>query len=234
MTDAVIDVEAIVKTYPSGVRALAGVDLRVTVGEAVGVLGGNGAGKTTLIRIVTTLMRPTSGHGRVLGHDLSRDGARIRAHLGVVSQDCTLDHGLSVRRNLTFHAAFHGVPRRVARTRAAELLDWLDLTAAADTPIHALSGGMRRKVMLIRALLTEPRLLVLDEPTVGLDPDSRAAVWERLQRCRANGTTLLLSTHHRDEAEALCDRTVLLENGRLRLAGQEELARWFAGGADAA
>ncbi|MGE5518051.1 MAG: ABC transporter ATP-binding protein [Bacteroidota bacterium] len=225
-----IAAEAVGKTYASGVQALAGVDLRVAAGEAVGILGGNGAGKTTLIRILTTLMRPSAGRVRVLGRDPAHDGVRIRAELGVVSQDCTLDHALSVRRNLAFHAAFHGLDRRTARLRAAELLDWLALAPYADTAIHALSGGTRRKVVLARALLTQPRLLVLDEPTSGLDPDSRTAVWARLQRCRRAGTTLLLSTHHRDEAEALCDRTVLLESGRLRTAGTDELARWFAGG----
>lgn len=229
-----IAVRAVTKTYPSGTRALAGADLRVEAGEAVGILGANGAGKTTLIRILATLLRPTSGHVRVLGLDPARAATRIRAALGVVSQDCTLDHSLSVRRNLSFHAAYYGMDRSLARRRSAEVLDWLGLTEHADAPIHALSGGTRRKVMLARALLPRPPLLVLDEPTAGLDPDSRAAVWRHLRACRSEGATLLLSTHHRDEAEALCDRTVLLEQGRLHPAAPGELARWFAGGHDAA
>ncbi|HLO78087.1 MAG TPA: ABC transporter ATP-binding protein [Magnetospirillum sp.] len=227
---AIVEAEGLAKTYPSGVTALDGVDLRVQPGEAVGILGANGAGKTTLIRILSTLMRPGSGRVRVFGLCGAAHGPRIRARLGVVSQDCTLDHSLTVRRNLGFHGAFHGMPRAAVRRRADELMAWLELGRYADTPIHALSGGTRRKVMLARALLTEPDLLVLDEPTTGLDPDSRAAVWARLRQCRDGGTTLVVSTHHRDEAEALCDRTALMEGGRLRAAAAEDIDRWFAGG----
>ncbi|MGE5548442.1 MAG: ABC transporter ATP-binding protein, partial [Solirubrobacterales bacterium] len=190
--EAAIVASGLMKTYPGGVQALGGVSFRVAAGESFGILGANGAGKTTLLRILSTLMRPSAGHVSILGLSATSEGVRIRRRLGVVSQDCTLDHHLTVRRNLAFHAGYHGLPRAVGRLRIDGALAWLGLDDWADAPIHTLSGGTRRKVMIARALLTEPAVLILDEPTAGLDPDTRQTVWARVRACRAGGTTVIL------------------------------------------
>jgi ABC-type multidrug transport system ATPase subunit len=221
----VVQVDSIGKTYAGGVRALEHVSFQVAEGETFGILGVNGAGKTTLIRIVSTLMRPSHGRVTLFGRT---EGAAIRRRMGVVSQDCTLDPHLTVRRNLFFHALFFGLsgPRR--KRRMDEALSWLGLEHCADAAIHTLSGGTKRKVMIARALLAEPDLLILDEPTTGLDPEARAVVWSRLRACAAAGTTILLSTHHRDEAEALCHRVGVIEAGRMADGHPDTLDAWFA------
>jgi len=146
----------------------------------------------------------------------------------VVSQDCTLDPHLTVRRNLSFHALFFGLPGPRRKQRIDEALAWLGLEHCADAAIHTLSGGTKRKVMIARALLAEPALLILDEPTTGLDPEARAVVWSRLRACAAAGTTIVLSTHHRDEAEALCHRVGVIEQGRMADGRSDALDAWFA------
>lgn len=224
-TAPAVRVEGIGKTYAGGVRALEHVSFQVAEGETFGILGANGAGKTTLIRIVSTLMRPSRGCVALFGRT---DAAAIRRRMGVVSQDCTLDPHLSVRRNLLFHALFFGLSAARRRQRVEDALDWLGLDRCADAAIHTLSGGTKRKVMIARALLPEPALLILDEPTTGLDPEARAVVWNRLRACGATGTTIVLSTHHRDEAEALCRRVGVIEAGRMADGRLDALDAWFA------
>lgn len=229
----VVRVEQVGKTYPTGTRALEDVSFSVAAGETFGILGANGAGKTTLIRIVTTLMRPSAGRIAVFGLPVESGAVSIRRRMGVVSQDCTLDPHLTVRRNLLFHALFFGLSSRRRKVGIDEALTWLGLDHCADAPIHTLSGGTKRKVMIARALLAEPALLVLDEPTSGLDPETRALVWSRLRACGAAGTTILLSTHHRDEAEALCHRVGVIEHGRMACEQPDALDAWFGRAANA-
>lgn len=225
MTESAVWVDGIGKTYAGGVRALDHVSFQVAEGETFGILGANGAGKTTLIRIVSTLMHPSQGRVVLFGRT---DAAAVRRRMGVVSQDCTLDPRLSVRRNLFFHALFFGLSAPRRKQRIDEALSWLGLERCADSEIHTLSGGTKRKVMIARALLADPALLILDEPTTGLDPETRAVVWSRLRACAAAGTTILLSTHHRDEAEALCHRVGVIEGGRMADDRPDALNAWFA------
>jgi len=211
-----IRIEGLVRDYPGGVRALDGVDLEVPPGEIFGLLGVNGAGKSTLIKIITTLLRPHAGKVRVMGWDPRREAVPIKRILGVVPQENNLDHELSLRQNLEFHCRYAGLPRRVFAPRVALWLERLELGAKQRARIMQLSGGTRRKVMLAKAFLTEPRLLVLDEPTNGLDPAVRRRVWESIADFREKGGTVFLSSHDLDEVERLCDRVAILHNGRLR------------------
>lgn len=231
-------------TYPGGHVALAGLSLHVRPGEVFGLLGANGAGKTTLIKVLATLLRPTRGSLRVLGLDPACDPAAIKRRLGVVPQDNNLDVDLGVRDNLLFHCRYFGLSRIEAAKRVDRWLADLGLADKAGAEVMQLSGGSKRKLMLAKAFLTEPRLLVLDEPTTGLDPEIRAAIWRHIAAFRAGGGTVFLSTHHLEEAERLCDRVALVRGGAVvacdapaRLAaGQggadmEEIFRRLAGSA---
>jgi len=193
--------------------AVAGIDFDVAPGEAFGFLGPNGAGKSSTMRMIQCVSPPSSGLLRVFDLDPVRDGPAIRARLGVVPQEDTLDGELTVRENLLIYARYFGMSWSVARSRAAELLDFVELAERAGASVHTLSGGMRRRLTIARALVNSPRLLLLDEPTTGLDPQARHAVWNRLHRLRAEGVTLVLTTHYMDEAEQLCDRLVVMDGG---------------------
>jgi lipooligosaccharide transport system ATP-binding protein len=199
--------------------AVDGIDVDVRRGEAFGFLGPNGAGKSSTMRMIGCVSPPTEGLLEILGLDPRRDGPRIRAKLGVCPQLDNLDVELSVRENLTTYARFFGIPRREARRRADELLEFVQLAERADSKVEPLSGGMKRRLTIARALVNEPEIVLLDEPTTGLDPQARHLVWERLFRLKQQGVTLVLTTHYMDEAEQLCDRLVVMDAGRIVAGG---------------
>nr|MDT0660568.1 ABC transporter ATP-binding protein [Micromonospora sp. DSM 115978] len=199
--------------------AVDGIDVDVQAGEAFGFLGPNGAGKSSTMRMIGCVSPPTGGELRILGMDPARDGPAIRGRLGVCPQLDNLDPELTVRENLTTYARYFGIPRRVARERAAELLDFVQLTERANSKVEPLSGGMKRRLTIARSLVNEPEIVLLDEPTTGLDPQARHLVWERLFRLKQQGVTLVLTTHYMDEAEQLCDRLVVMDGGRIVAEG---------------
>ncbi|SCG78050.1 ABC transporter ATP-binding protein [Micromonospora humi] len=199
--------------------AVDGIDVEVRRGEAFGFLGPNGAGKSSTMRMIGCISPPSGGELRILGLDPVRDGPAVRARLGVCPQLDSLDPELTVRENLTTYARYFGIPRRVARERAAELLDFVQLAERADSKVDPLSGGMKRRLTIARALVNEPEIVLLDEPTTGLDPQARHLVWERLFRLKRQGVTLVLTTHYMDEAEQLCDRLVVMDGGRIVAEG---------------
>jgi lipooligosaccharide transport system ATP-binding protein len=225
--ELLISAAGLVKRFGS-FTAVAGIDVGVRRGEAFGFLGPNGAGKSSTMRMIGCVSPPTAGTLRILGHDAVTDGPAIRARLGVVPQQDCLDVELSVRENLTVYARYFGIPRRVARRRADELLDFVQLTDRADDKVEPLSGGMKRRLTIARSLVNEPDLVLLDEPTTGLDPQARHLVWERLYRLKQRGVTLVLTTHYMDEAEQLCDRLVVMDGGRIVAEGSpaELIARY--------
>ena len=199
--------------------AVDGIDVEVRPGEAFGFLGPNGAGKSSTMRMIGCVSPPTGGELTILGLDPRRDGPAIRARLGVCPQLDNLDLELTVRENLTTYARYFGIPRRVARERATELLEFVQLGDRATSKVEPLSGGMKRRLTIARALVNEPDIVLLDEPTTGLDPQARHLVWERLFRLKQQGVTLVLTTHYMDEAEQLCDRLVVMDGGRIVAEG---------------
>ncbi|HET9708589.1 MAG TPA: ABC transporter ATP-binding protein [Gemmatimonadales bacterium] len=201
------------------VRALDSLDLDVAAGEFFALLGPNGAGKTTAIHLLATLLHPTRGSARVLGHDLVRDGLAVRRGIGLVFQEPTLDRDLSIVENLRFAARLWDLPARVAEPRINGLLDQFGLAPRRDVPVRSLSGGQRRAADIARGLLAEPRVLFFDEPTAGLDPQARRALWDSIHRLRTErSVTVVLTTHYVEEAEP-CDRVALLDHGRLSALG---------------
>jgi lipooligosaccharide transport system ATP-binding protein len=199
--------------------AVDGIDVDVRRGEAFGFLGPNGAGKSSTMRMIGCVSPPTGGELRILGMDPRRDGPAIRGRLGVCPQLDNLDVELTVRENLTTYARFFGISRKVARARADELLDFVQLSDRAASKVEPLSGGMKRRLTIARALVNEPEMVLLDEPTTGLDPQARHLVWERLFRLKQQGVTLVLTTHYMDEAEQLCDRLVVMDGGKIVAEG---------------
>ncbi|MBB5868445.1 lipooligosaccharide transport system ATP-binding protein [Allocatelliglobosispora scoriae] len=223
MTDNLIEAVGLTKTYAkagsSGFTAVDGIDLQVRRGESFGVLGANGAGKSSAMRMIACVSPITGGTLRILGRDAATDGAEIRARLGVVPQDDTVDTDLTVRENLLIYGRYFGLPWKLLRARSDELLEFARLTEKADEPVSALSGGMRRRLTIARALINEPEIVLLDEPTTGLDPQARHLLWERLFQLKQDGVTLLLTTHYMDEAEQLCDRLVVMDAGKIVAEG---------------
>jgi lipooligosaccharide transport system ATP-binding protein len=199
--------------------AVDGIDVDVHSGESFGFLGPNGAGKSSTMRMIGCVSRPTAGTLRVIGMDPVRDGVKIRSRLGVCPQQDSLDPELTVRENLVTYARYFGIARRVATARAAELLDFVQLSERANSKVEPLSGGMKRRLTIARALVNDPQLVLLDEPTTGLDPQARHLVWERLFRLKQQGVTLVLTTHYMDEAEQLCDRLVVMDGGKIVAEG---------------
>jgi ABC-2 type transport system ATP-binding protein len=197
------------------VEALAGLDLDVPPGEFFGLLGPNGAGKTTTIGILTTRVRPTGGEASVAGADVIRAPALVKQRIGVVPQRPNPDRSLSVLENLVFHAAYFGVPRSEAVRRARALLDTLGIGDRPEVRVDQLSGGQQQRLMIARALIHEPQVLFLDEPTVGLDPQARLALWDILRRLHAEGRTIVMTTHYMEEADRLCERVAIVDHGRL-------------------
>ena len=212
---AAIEVERIIKRFGQ-FTAVNGITFNVEQGEIFGLLGPNGAGKSTLIRMLTTLLPPTSGTARVAGFDIVAQADDVRRTIGVIPQAMTSDLELTVRENLLIHAKLYGVSREKRKRLIAELLDAVELTQWADTPVKNLSGGMRRRAEIARGLVHEPRIFFLDEPTTGLDPVSRTAVWEMLERIKSSrDLTVLLTTHYMDEADKLCNRIAIVDHGEL-------------------
>ncbi len=213
---AAIDVKGISKTF-SDFTAVDGVSFSVAPGEFFGLLGPNGAGKSTLIRMLTTLVPPTAGGATVAGFDIVRQPNEVRKVIGVIPQAMTSDGELSVEENLLIFAKLYEVPRRYRRQRMDELLEAVELLQWAKAPVKNLSGGMRRRVEIARGLVHDPRILFLDEPTTGLDPVSRVAVQEMLQKLRRDrDLTILLTTHYMDEADRLCDRVAIVDHGQMK------------------
>ena len=211
-----VRVEGLSKTYRGEVKALQNVSFRVGGGEAFGLLGPNGAGKTTTIGVLTTTVRPTAGEAFVGGFDVARQSLEARRVSGIVFQDSVLDRALSGRANLTLHARLWKMPKDRARTRVGELTDAMGLAEVIDRPVRTNSGGQRRRLEIARAVLAEPRVLFLDEPTVGLDPAIRHELWSLIGDLRSrDGMTLVLTTHYLEEAERLCDRIAIMDRGRV-------------------
>jgi lipooligosaccharide transport system ATP-binding protein len=199
--------------------AVDGIDFEVRRGEAFGFLGPNGAGKSSTMRMIGCVAPVTSGELRILGLDPERSGPRIRARLGVVPQQDTLDLELTVRENLYIYGRYFGLPRHALRAKVEELLDFASLADRANAKVEPLSGGMKRRLTIARSLINDPEILLLDEPTTGLDPQARHVLWDRLYRLKQSGVTLVLTTHYMDEAEQLCDRLVVMDGGRIVAAG---------------
>jgi lipooligosaccharide transport system ATP-binding protein len=226
-SDSLITARALTKRF-GDFRAVDAVDFDVRRGEAFGFLGPNGAGKSSTMRMIGCVAPVTSGTLRVLGMDPDADGPRIRARLGSVPQQDTLDLALTVRENLLVYGRYFGLSRAALRPRIDELLDFAQLTDRADSQVEQLSGGMKRRLTIARSLINEPDLLLLDEPTTGLDPQARHVLWDRLYRLKQQGVTLVLTTHYMDEAEQLCDRLVVMDGGRIVAEGSpaELIARY--------
>jgi lipooligosaccharide transport system ATP-binding protein len=201
------------------VEAVGGVSFEVAPGESFGLLGPNGAGKSTTMRMVGAVSPRTGGDLSILGLDPDRHGPEIRSQLGVVPQTDNLDFELPVLDNVIVYGRYFGLPRRLVKQRAAELLRFAQLTEKAKTRIDDLSGGMKRRLTIARALINDPKILLLDEPTTGLDPQARHILWDRLFRLKEQGTTLVLTTHYMDEAEQLCDRLIVVDHGRIMAEG---------------
>ena len=210
--DALVWARGLRKSY-GAFEAVRGIDVEVRRGELFGFLGPNGAGKSTSMRMIATVSPRTGGDLRVLGMDPETHGSQIRARLGVCPQDATLDAELSVRENLTVYGRYFGLPRDHVRRRADELLDFVNLSEKAGAKVDDLSGGMKRRLTIARSLVNDPDLLLLDEPTTGLDPQARHLLWDQLYRLKHAGVTQILTTHYMDEAEQLCDRLVVVDGG---------------------
>ena len=215
MDDVVIRTEQLTKVYPGDILAVDHLDLEVHAGEIFGLLGPNGAGKTTTAGMLTTRVIPTSGNAIVDGVDVMAHPTRAKQVIGVVPQTNTLDRSLDVYENLYFHGRFFGMTAKTAKAEAHRLLEQFRLTDRARVPVLALSGGMAQRLMVARAIMHRPAILFLDEPTAGLDPQSRIALWESLGELHADGQTILLTTHYMEEADQLCDRLAIIDHGRL-------------------
>lgn len=220
-TSTVVEARSLTKRY-GRVEAVRGIDFSISAGECFGFLGVNGAGKTTTMKMIYCRIARTSGELTVLGFDTARYAQRIRQRLGVVAQENALDPELTVLENLLLYASFFGVTGKPARQRAAELLELLSLTGKEQSRLQELSGGMKRRLVIARALINDPEMLVLDEPTTGLDPQARLLVWEKLMRFRDEGLTLLLTTHYMEEAARLCNRVAIIDEGKILAEGSPQ------------
>jgi ABC-2 type transport system ATP-binding protein len=220
-----LEIGNLVKRYDTGTEALRGVSLDIQAGEFFGLLGPNGAGKSTLIHCTTGLAQPTAGTIRVFGHDAIHHYEQARLAVGLAPQELNIDWFLTVEETLDYHAGYFGMPKRERKERALELLDIFSLTEKRNERTRTLSGGMKRRLVLARALMHRPRLLILDEPTAGVDVELRLELWHYVQRINGEGTTILLTTHYLEEAEQLCDRIAFINEGRIVAKGtSEELA----------
>jgi ABC-2 type transport system ATP-binding protein len=228
VTDKALRIEDLVKRYPTGVEALRGVSLEIEPAEFFGLLGPNGAGKSTLIHCATGLAQPTSGTIQAFGHDAIDDYAEARQAVGLAPQELNLDWFLTVEETLDYHGGYFGMPKRERRDRANELLETFSLTEKRKERTRTLSGGMKRRLILARALMHRPRLLILDEPTAGVDIELRLELWHYVQRINQEGTTILLTTHYLEEAEQLCDKVAFIDEGRIAARGSSaELAATY-------
>jgi ABC-2 type transport system ATP-binding protein len=209
----IVRTKALSKTYPGDIRAVIDLDMEIRAGEIYGFLGPNGAGKSTTIGMLTTRVTPSGGEAEVGGVDIIRNPAIAKQVIGVVPQTNTLDRAMTVAENLHFHGRYFGMSGREAREATAELLVKVRLADRADAPVMALSGGMAQRLMVARAIMHRPQILFLDEPTAGLDPQSRIALWEIIDELHQEGETIFLTTHHMEEADQLCDRVAIMDHG---------------------
>ena len=229
MTDPVILARGLRKSYGQ-FEAVRGIDFEVAPGTSFGLLGPNGAGKSTTMRMIAGVSHRSGGQLRILGMDPNEQGPRIRAHLGVVPQNDSLDDQLTVRENLIFYGRYFGLPKRWLAAKAEELIEFAQLTEKRNSRVDDLSDGMKRRLTISRALVSDPRIVLLDEPTTGLDPQARHILWDRLFQLKEKGTTLVLTTHHMDEAEQLCDRLIVIDHGQIVAEGTPPgLVREYAG-----
>jgi ABC-2 type transport system ATP-binding protein len=218
-----IEVEGLVREFKGGVHAVDGIDLRVEPGEIYGFLGPNGAGKSTTVLMLTTLLPPTAGTARVAGHDIVREGAKVRGAIGAALQEAALDPLLTGREHMRLQTALQGVPKAERRARGDALIERVGLADAADRKVRGYSGGMKRRLDLALALVHRPRLLFLDEPTTGLDPQSRADMWAEVAHlAREEGVTVFLTTQYLEEADVLADRIAIIDHGRIVARGTPE------------
>ena len=223
-----LQITDLVKRYPTGTEALKGVSLEIGEGEFFGLLGPNGAGKSTLIHCTTGLAQPTAGDIRVFGHDAIDHYQEARVAVGLAPQELNIDHFLTVAETLDYHGGYFGMPKHDRRERAEELLNEFSLTEKRDDRTRTLSGGMKRRLVLARALMHRPRLLILDEPTAGVDVELRLELWHYVQRINAEGTTILLTTHYLEEAEQLCSRIAFINHGEVVATGSSaDLAQTY-------
>jgi len=228
MSDKALHIDELEKRYPNGVEALKGVSIDIEPGEFYGLLGPNGAGKSTLIHCTTGLAQPTGGSIQVFGHDAIAGYAEARQAVGLAPQEVNLDWFLTAAETLDFHGGYFGMSKRERRERTRELLETFSLTAKADERTRTLSGGMKRRLILARALMHRPRLLILDEPTAGVDIELRLELWHYVQKINQEGTTILLTTHYLEEAEQLCGRIAFIADGQIAAEGtSEDLAARF-------
>src|SRR6202000_3474414 len=227
-TEKALEIVDLQKRYPTGVEALRGVSITIEPGDFYGLLGPDGAGKSTLIHCTPGLAQPTGGSIQVFGHDAINDYGQARAAVGLAPQEVNLDQFLTCEETLEFHGGYFGMPKRDRKERTAELLETFSLTAKAKERTRALSGGMNRRLILARALIHRPRLLILDEPTAGVDIELRLELWHYVQKINAEGTTILLTTHYLEEAEQLCDKIAFINGGEIVATGTSaELSREY-------
>jgi len=228
---AIIDVQDLWKVYPDGTQAVRGVSFSVEEGEFFGFLGPNGAGKSTTIKILITLLRASNGTATVLGHDVGKDASLIRARIGYAAQEVGLDDELTGRENLEIQGRLYHIPGPTLRQRVDEMLALVDLTADANRPAGSYSGGMRKRLDLATGLINQPRVLFLDEPTTGLDPQNRAGLWSYLERLnKEEGLTIFLTTHYLEEADRLADRIAIIDHGQIIASGTPAALKAEVGG----
>ncbi|MGI9951114.1 ABC transporter ATP-binding protein [Moorellaceae bacterium AZ2] len=221
MNDIIVEAQKLVKRY-NGFTAVKGIDFTVRARECLGFLGPNGAGKTTTVRMIYCFTPISGGKLSVLGLDVRCHPRAIKAQVGVVPQEDTLDPELTVEENLILYASYFDLPPKIARQRARELMEFTDLQDKARTSVEHLSGGMKRRLAIARALINNPKLLIMDEPTTGLDPEARRLIWEKLRQLKEKGITVLLTTHYMEEAAYLCDRVLIMNDGRILAEGAPE------------
>ena len=223
-TDAIVNIQKLVKTYPGKppVEAVKGIDLAVERGELFGLLGPNGAGKSTTISVCTTRSLPTAGRVSIAGIDVVEHPSEVRRYMGVVTQFNTLDRQCTVFENLYFHCRYFGIPHAESAKRSAELLDLFKLSERAKSSVRTLSGGLAQRVQIARAIAHNPEVLFLDEPSAGLDPQTRLALWDIIRELRQRGITVVLTTHYMEEADQLCGRVAIIDHGKILVSGTPE------------
>lgn len=225
----IVIAKRLIKDYGS-LRAVNSIDFEIKKGECFGFLGPNGAGKTTVMKVIHCFMPPTSGNVQVFNMDVTENPSGIKAKVGVMPQDDNLDPDLTVLENLIVYARYFDISKKVSSALASKLLEFVEMKEKADVNIRDLSGGMKRRLLLARALINNPELLMLDEPTVGLDPHSRRSVWDMLDHLKFENTTLILTTHYMEEAERLCDRVAIMDSGRIVTVGSPSVLMETHGG----
>ena len=224
-----LEAQSLSKSF-GDIKAVDAIDFNIGRGEMFGFLGPNGAGKSTIMKMIYAMVTPDSGTLKIDGLDVVLRPRDVKARLGVVSQDNNLDPDISVVQNLTIYARFFGIPAKVAAKRADELLDFMQLTEKRNVVIYELSGGMQRRLVLARGLINEPEILILDEPTTGLDPQARQLVWQKVRNLRRQGLTIVLTTHYMEEAASLCDRLAIMDHGKVLTIGTpDELIKALPG-----